>query len=385
MSNFYIITFPIYNVFDGEQLALGSCSITALHTPGHTPESTSYLFNDEKGKEYAIFTGDTLFVGDVGRPDLLDGVIISKEEQVKHLYHTIHEKILKLDDNIIVYPGHGPGSMCGKTIGTDKQTTIGKERQTNYALQPMSEEEFAKVILDGQLPAPAYFVKNAIINRQGYRAVSQVISENLKALDIDQVDYELKQGGIILDTRSGTAYSEAHIPNSLWVGLEGSFAIWVGTMVDINQRLMLLTEAGKEKESMQRLARIGIENVAGYIAGGVSAWKEAGRDTFALHNISAQEYATQVNTCQTIDVRRIGEFENGHIPGALNAPLRDLSNYLLSLDRDSTYYVHCAGGYRCIIASSIMEREGFKGMINVEGGFEKIRQTNISIELSELI
>lgn len=243
---------------------MGKISIQAIHTPGHTPESTSYLLLNENGNEHALFSGDALFVGDVGRPDLLDGVIISKEEQSNTLYDTLNNKIKTLPDHVIVYPGHGPGSMCGKSIGKETESTIGKEKLTNYALQPMSREEFMHVILADQIPAPKYFVKNAIINRSGYENIDEVMKRNGRSLGVDEVKKENSAGALIIDARKADDFEKGFIKGAINIGMDDSFAVWAGTLIDINKRIIIIADADREKEAILRLARVGMENVAGF-------------------------------------------------------------------------------------------------------------------------
>jgi glyoxylase-like metal-dependent hydrolase (beta-lactamase superfamily II)/rhodanese-related sulfurtransferase len=367
---------------DGQIFEVGDVTLKVLHTPGHTPESICLLLFDENGKEYAVFTGDTLFVGDVGRPDLLDGVIISKEEQVSNLYDSLNKKIKTLPDDVIVYPGHGPGSLCGKSIGKETQSTIGREKMFNYALQPMTSEEFMQIILADQPPAPQYFVKNAIINRTGYESIDEVLERNVRGLDITAVELEVETGAIVLDTRNSNAFAAGHIPNSLQIGLDGSFAVWVGTLItDIKQRIVVITDKGREREAILRLARVGYENVAGYLEGGFEAWHKAGKPIATIETINAEQLAGifDITTTKILDVRRVNEFKNGHLPNAINIPLRDLEKNLYQLNADEHYYVHCAGGYRSMIAASILTRNGYDNVVNVNGGMDAIVKTKLPV------
>ncbi len=366
---------------DGEMFELGAIAIKAMHTPGHTPESTCYLVYDENGKEEAIFTGDTLFVGDVGRPDLLDGVIISKEEQVSNLYDSLNNRIKTLPDDVVVYPAHGPGSMCGKSIGQEKQSTIGQEKKNNYALRDMTREEFTKVILEGQPAAPQYFIKNAIINRTGYENIDAVLERNIRALAAGDVQSEIDGGAIVLDTREAEIFGTGFIPGAINIGLDGSFAVWVGTLIDIKQRLVVVTDAGREREAILRLARVGYENVAGYIDGGFETWVHANRSVDTVVSVPADAFADAVQGgAHVLDVRRPNEYETAHVRGALNVPLRDIESMLNRLDKNDAYYVHCAGGYRSMVAASILKARGFDRVTNVLGGFGMIRNTGTPIE-----
>lgn len=379
--------FDILVAEDGEEFTLGNIKIKAIHTPGHTPESTCFLVIDEEGEKHAVFSGDTLFVGDVGRPDLLDGVIISKEEQVSNLYDSLNNKIKTLPDHVVVYPAHGPGSMCGKSIGKETQSTIGKEKQHNYALQEMSREEFSKMVLEGQIPAPKYFVKNAIINRTGYENIDTLLERDLKALNVNQLEEEIKNGALVLDTRKSAEFAKEYIKGAWGIDLAGSFAVWAGTLIDLKQRIVLVTEHGKERESVLRLARVGFDNIAGYLEGGIDAWKNASKETDKINSIDVVEFAKRENSDHTevIDVRKVSEWEQGHVKGAILLPLRDLENNLPKLDSNKDYFVHCAAGYRSVIACSILKSRGFHHILNVEGGFEKIKLTETPLESGDFV
>lgn len=367
--------YAIRNVTDGEEFQLGDITIRAIHTPGHTPESTCYLMVNKDGKYESIFTGDTLFVGDVGRPDLLEGVIVSKEEQLSRLYNSL-EKLKALPDDVVVYPAHGPGSMCGKTIGTDKDTTIGKEKASNYALQPMDFETFSETILADQLPAPRYFVQNAIINRNGYEATDLVISRGLTALSPETVKANVASGAVIIDSRDADVFAKGYIKGAINVGLGGQFAIWVGTLFDTHQPVMVLSEPGKERETVLRLARVGFDNVLGTIYDWTSGYE--------LDHVESISAASFVQTYpetgkQVLDVRRMNEYATNHLPTAQIIPLRDLKNRLSELDKDTAYQVHCAGGYRSMIAASVLKAEGFSHVTNIEGGIGAIEKAQAQL------
>jgi hydroxyacylglutathione hydrolase len=370
-----VASFEAHIASDSETFSLGKIQIKALHTPGHTPESTCYILINEQGKEEAIFTGDTLFVGDVGRPDLLDGVIISKEEQVAALYETVTQKIMTLPDEMIVYPGHGPGSMCGKSIGNEKQSTIGQEKRTNYALQPMSKSEFAEIVLKDQLPAPKYFVKNAIINRKGYDSIDEVMDRNVKELSPSELKKVVEAGALVLDARNGDEFEKGFIKGSINVGLDGSFAVWVGTLIDIQQRIVVITPKGRERETILRLARVGFEQVAGYFPADRSAWESAGLITDTLNSITPEQFASSLEEREVLDVRRTDEFRRQHVKDASNFPLRSLPADFTELDPSKDYTIHCAGGYRSVIAASLLKAKGFKSVTNVYGGFDAIKKT----------
>jgi len=372
--------YKVHNAKDGEEFSLGNLTIRAIHTPGHTPESTCYLLLDENMQEYCVFSGDTLFVGDVGRPDLLDGKM-TKEELAGMMYDSLNNKIKLLPDEVIVYPAHGPGSSCGKSLGKETWSTIGHQKSTNYALREMSKEQFIQEITDGLLPPPAYFFNDARINKQGYDPLSSVLAKNMKALNVPEVEKEVAAGTLLLDTRPNHKFEKGFVPGSLFIGLDGMYAIWVGTLIDINQPLIIVCEEGKEEESIMRLARVGYENVKGYLAGGIEAWKNAGKPLDTLTSIEADEFAKGVKKgIEVLDVRRMTEALAGHVREATVIPLSDLSKNLDSLNPDETHYIHCAAGYRSVIAASLMKARGFKNLVNVHGGWNKIKTTDVPIE-----
>lgn len=372
--------FNFHKAKDGEVFTLGNCSIKAIHTPGHTLESTCYLLNDANQQPYCIFTGDTLFVGDVGRPDLFSGNL-SKEELAAKMYHSLNTKIKTLDDHIIVYPAHGPGSSCGKNLGPDTFSTIGQQKQTNYALQDMTEDAFINALTNGLSDAPAYFPINARINQKGYEDLDAVKAKGLTPLSVSGFKQKLSEGVIILDTRNATTFTEAFIPESISIGLDGRFAEWAGILLPFGQPLLLVTELGKEEESITRLARIGYDTVIGYLEGGFEAWKNAGEQVDIIIDIDADEFAMDLPhdpRMEIIDVRKEGEFVEGHVKGATNMPLNgfaDIMN-LAMVEHDRNLYVHCAGGYRSVIAASLLKRQGFHNLRNVLGGYAKIKEIN---------
>jgi glyoxylase-like metal-dependent hydrolase (beta-lactamase superfamily II)/rhodanese-related sulfurtransferase len=357
--------FPIHNAHDGEILPLGQAQIRVIHTPGHTPESVCYLVI-ENGKPRAVFTGDTLFVGEVGRPDLLEGFDIGREKQARELYRSLHEKLLRLPDDVVVYPAHGPGSLCGKNIGTEKQSTIGKERAFNYALRPMSEDEFVEMVLNGLTQAPQYFVQNAIINRRGYDSLEAVLERNVRRLSYDEAVKEMESGAVVLDVRNGADFGAGHIPGAYQVGLDGSFAVWAGTVLDISKRMIVVAPQGREREAILRLARVGADNVAGYLR--IEDWKQP---LATMPNIKPSEITPE--KAVVLDVRNEGEYLSGHLPYARLFPLRQLIEDSSSLDAQAHYQIHCAGGYRSVIAASILKARGFENVANVEGGFAAIK------------
>ncbi len=373
--------YKVHNAVDGEEFKVGKLTIKALHTPGHTLESTCYLLKDEFGKDYCIFTGDTLFVGDVGRPDLLDG-IMTKEELASKMYDSLNQKIKPLSDEVIVYPAHGPGSACGKSMGKETFSTIGIQKKTNYALQEMTREEFIAQVTDGLSKPPQYFFEDARINKNGYENIEDVIRQNTKALSISAFEDAVQNGAFILDTRNADNFEKAFIPDSLNIGLNGMYAVWVGTLVDITKQLVLVTEPGKEEESILRLARVGYEKVIGYLDGGIEAWMKAGKEVKNIHSINAEEITIFYNQPEYIilDVRKPSEFDTEHIKGAINIQLSEIENRLDELDPDKKYIVHCAAGYRSMMAGSIMKQHGIENFVNVYGGWGTIKRTDLPKE-----
>ncbi len=370
-------SFKVHIAKDGEEFNVGKLKIKAIHTPGHTLESTCYLLHDEAGEPYCIFTGDTLFVGDVGRPDLFSGNM-TKEELATMMYETLQNKIKPLNDNIIVYPAHGPGSSCGKNLGPDTFSTIGAQKTSNYALQDMTRDEFVKAVTTGLNAPPAYFPLNAKINKMGYDSLDDVFEKGLKPLSIAEFKEKVKAEVWILDTRAATIFTQGFVPGSISIGLDGRFAEWAGTMLPYDQPLVLVTEAGKEKESITRLARVGIDNVEGYLDGGFEAWANAGETVDLIIDIEPDELAMDIphdNLLEVIDVRKPAEFDAAHVKGAKNVPLDSLTDPLnvAMIDDEANLYVHCAGGYRSVIAASILKRHGYHNLRNVLGGFAKMK------------
>jgi hydroxyacylglutathione hydrolase len=373
--------YKVHNAADGEIFQLGKVKIKVLHTPGHTPESSCYLLFDEQGNEHAIFTGDTLFVGDVGRPDLLDGVLTS-EELASQLYDSLNTKIKALPDHVIVYPAHGPGSACGKNIGKETSSTIGQQKKFNYALKDQSRKDFIRQVTDGIPPPPQYFYEDARINKMGYDPIEDVIRENQNPLKPEQFKKAVETGAIILDTRKADVFEKGFIPGSVNIGLNGQFAVWVGTLIDINRDLVLVTGPGQEYESILRLARVGYEKVLGYLDGGVSGW-QGSLDT--VSSIAANEMKEKAGIAMdVIDVRKPGEWSAGHLKTAQFLPLAGFPDNLNQLNKERTYIVHCGGGYRSMTAISIMKNHGFKNLINVYGGFGAMEQAGLEIVREEV-
>jgi hydroxyacylglutathione hydrolase len=372
--------YKVYNATDGEIFTLGKLKIKVLHTPGHTPESTCYLLIDEKGKDHAIFSGDTLFVGDVGRPDLLDG-ILSSEELANMMYDSLNSKIKSLPDDVIVYPAHGPGSACGKNIGKETVSTIGQQKKFNYALQDMTREEFIKQITEGIQPPPQYFFEDARINKEGYEPIEEVIRENTKPLSPGEFRSVVREGTVILDTRKADDFEKGFVRGSINIGLNGQFAVWVGTLIDINQNIVLVTEEGKEEETVLRLARVGYEKVFGFLKGGVNGWDEK---LETVKSVTAEEIRLDMTNTTVLDVRKPGEWSTSHLKNAVFLPLAEFPENLKGLDKNKSYIVHCGGGYRSMTAISIMKNQGFKNLINVYGGFAAMEKAGLEV-VSEVV
>jgi len=370
--------YEIHSAKDGEILPLGKISIEVIHTPGHTLESSCYLLKDENNKPHAIFTGDTLFVGDVGRPDLSSGNM-STEDLAAIMYETIQTKILPLNDDILVYPAHGPGSSCGKNLGPNTHSTIGEQKQTNYALKPQSKEEFVKAVTTGLQIAPVYFAINAKINQQGYEEVKKVTQQGTQQLSIDEFKNTVSEGAIILDTRNATIFTQGFIPGAISIGLEGRFAEWAGMILPFDQKMVLVTESGKEEETVIRLSRVGFENIQGCLKGGFEAWQNAGEKIDMIIDIEADELMMDLPhdpNLLVVDVRKETEFGEGHLEHAMNLPLSEMTNIveLAQFEETQNLYIHCAGGYRSVIAASLLKRQGVNNLRNVLGGWNSIKQ-----------
>ncbi|HXR83574.1 MAG TPA: MBL fold metallo-hydrolase [Hanamia sp.] len=369
--NFHLAT-------DGEVFKIGNITLEVVHTPGHTLESTCYLLRDENGKPYCIFTGDTLFVGDVGRPDLSSGNL-SKEELASIMYDSIQNKILPLPDDVIVYPAHGPGSSCGKNIGNETNSTIGSEKKSNYALQPQSREEFIKSVTDGLEEAPAYFSINARINKEGYENLDEIKAKGLRPLSVEEFKTKANEGTIILDTRDGGEFTSGFIPGSISIGLDGRFAEWAGSLLSFEEPMVLVTAEEKEEETLVRLARVGFDKVEGYLKNGFEAWKDAGEKVDLIINVEPDELAMDIpfdEKLTVLDVRKFTEFADGHVKDAINIPLAEMKDVaqIAQLEEDRNLYVHCASGYRSVIASSLLKRQGYHNLRNVAGGWKKIQE-----------
>jgi hydroxyacylglutathione hydrolase len=372
-------SFPIYRAKDGEIFKLGSLTIEVLHTPGHTIESSCYLLREANGNPYAIFTGDTLFVGDVGRPDLSSGNL-TQEELASMLYDSLKKKIAPLPDHIIIYPAHGAGSSCGKNIGPETYSTLGEERKSNYALLAGSKEEFVKAVTEGLNTIPQYFPVNARINKEGYESLDEVLENGLKPLNLEDFKTLISDDNtIILDTRPSAEFSDGYVPNSVSIGLDGRFAEWAGSLLPFDKPFVMVTEPGKEKETVVRLARVGFSQIRGFLKGGFETWKNAGEPIDLIVTIDADEFAMDLPfdpKLKVVDVRRETEFADGHVAGAVNIPLETLTDPGMMADFDDfdNIYVHCASGYRSVIASSLFKRQGIHNLHNISNGWDAIKK-----------
>lgn len=373
---------PAYSAIiakDSEIFRIGKIKIKVLHTPGHTLESSCYLLLDENDKPHAIFTGDTLFVGDVGRPDLSQNSDITQNDLAGMLYGSL-KKIKLLPDDVIVYPAHGAGSACGKNIGKETFSTIGTQKKINYALQEMSKTEFIDAVTEGLTAPPKYFFMDASINMNGYENIENILTKNTQALSVDEFENELAQGAQILDVRDPDTFEKGLIRNSVNIGLNGQYAPWVGALIDANIPIILVTDENKEKEAVLRLARVGYENVKGYLSGGISAWEKAKKPLEKINSVDAETFVkalSEKNNFHILDVRNASEHETGIVENAITLPLAELSQKLSDLQNQQNYYVYCAGGYRSMMASSILKKNGFENITNVRGGMSKIKLCNI--------
>ncbi len=368
---------------DGQQFKLGSCTISLLHTPGHTTESSCYLFSDEDGKASAIFTGDTLFIGDVGRPDLAQHVVadLTQEKLAGMLFDSLRNKIMPLDDQIIVYPAHGAGSACGKNMSKETSDTLGHQKATNYALRAdMTKDEFIKELLNGLTPPPGYFPKNVLMNINGYEDIDSVLAQASKSYTAEEVEAMQKDNSILLlDTRSADDFKTGFIPGSINIGLKGSFAVWAGTVIkDINQKIVLISDPGTANEAALRLARVGYDHCIGYLEGGISTWKDAGKTLDTIPSIDVDTLANLINAdphTPILDVRKNSEFETEHIVNAINAPLDYINGPEIKIDQAQTVYVHCAAGYRSMAYISILRKRGYTNLVDVNGGYGAIKKS----------
>jgi hydroxyacylglutathione hydrolase len=365
-----------YIAKDEEEFKIGGLTLKVLHTPGHTLESTTFLLLDENTKPKAIFSGDTLFIGDVGRPDLAIKSDLTQEDLAGMLFESLRNKIMTLPDDVVVYPAHGAGSACGKNMSKETFDTLGNQKKVNYALQNISKADFIKELTTGILPAPQYFAKNAFLNKKGYKNYSDVIESGSKGLSVEEFEEFIQNlNPIILDVRKADDYAEANIPGSLFIGLDGQFAPWVGTLIsDINHPILLITPKGKEEETVMRLSRVGYDNCIGYLAGGMEAWINASKPIEAVATINADKFYTDnyKKGVETLDVRKPGEFDSAHLCKADAKPLDFIFDWIDSKNKSQPYMVHCAGGYRSMIAISILKANGYMNLTNVNGGFSAI-------------
>lgn len=375
--------FDIISAEDNQIFEVGNIKIKVLHTPGHTMESTCYLLIDENGKDSALFSGDTLFIGDVGRPDLAQKAASMTQDQLAGiLFHSLRDKVMTLADDVVVYPAHGAGSACGKNMSKETVSTIGEQKQQNYALRAnMTEAEFIAEVTDGLLPPPAYFGMNVAMNKKGIPSFSTVLNNGKNAIDV--ADFEQlvdDSGALILDTRNAADFSKGFVPQSINIGISGDFAPWVGALIaNVNQPIVLVTESGKEEETVTRLSRVGFDAVLGHLKGGFEAWKSAGFDVDTVHRITATQFENEVKIGESkvVDIRRESEYEAEHIEDAYSKPLAYINDWVKDINPNEHFFMHCAGGYRSMIAASILQARGYRNFSEIEGGFNAIAKTNI--------
>ena len=377
--------FDVIIAKDGQSFSIGDVTITALHTPGHTMESTTYLLRDAKGKDHAIFSGDTLFLGDVGRPDLAQKKgAMTQEQLAETLYDSLRNKIMPLADDITVYPAHGAGSACGKKMMKETVDTLGNQKKVNYALrEDMTKEEFVNEVIDGLLPPPQYFPENVRLNKSGYEDIDEVMAKGKVPLIPSKFeDIANQSGAVILDVRSADEFSKGHIPNSIFIGIDGGFAPWVGTLIgDTQHPIILVTPRGREEETIIRLSRVGFDNTLGYLEDGITAWTAAGKDIEQIENVTAAQLQTKIEDGAALfDVRKENEYDSVHIPNATLIPLDKINESLNHHAFEKEFYLHCAGGYRSMIALSILKNRGIHGGVNVVGGMKAIKETSIDLQ-----
>jgi glyoxylase-like metal-dependent hydrolase (beta-lactamase superfamily II)/rhodanese-related sulfurtransferase len=368
---------------DGQTFKVGNITIKALHTPGHTMESTTYLLLDENGKENAIFSGDTLFIGDVGRPDLAQKAAhLTQEQLAATLFHSLRDKIMTLPDETTVYPAHGAGSACGKNMSKETVSTIGEQKKLNYALRAdMTEQEFVNEVTDGLLPAPAYFGMNVTMNKKGYASLDDVMKKGKQPLEVDAFEVAAEESGaLILDTRNPKDFYQGFVPQSVNIGIDGGFAPWVGAMIrDTNQAILIITDKGREEETIIRLSRVGFDNIIGYLNGSFEAWKAAGKEVDTVNRISPEEFAQKFDkdTSKVVDVRKESEYAAQHVEEAYNKPLDFINDWVKDINPSEHFFVHCAGGYRSMIAASILQARGYRNFTEIEGGFGQIEKQEV--------
>jgi hydroxyacylglutathione hydrolase len=376
--------FEFISAKDNQEFIIGNIKIKALHTPGHTIESTTYLLIDTDGKDHAIFSGDTLFIGDVGRPDLAQKAITVTQDQLASiLFHSLRTKIMTLADNVTVYPAHGAGSACGKNMSKETVSTIGEQKATNYALRAnMTEAEFIKEVTDGLLPPPAYFGMNVAMNKKGIPTFESVFNNGMKEINVNKFEAVAQEiGALILDTRKNGDFALGFIPQSINIGINGDFAPWVGALIaDVNQPILLVTEVGLEEETVTRLSRVGFDNLIGHLKGGFEAWKNTSFDIDRVNRITAEQFASEVKIgkSKVLDIRKQSEYEAEHLNGAYSKPLASINEWVKDINPEEHFYMHCAGGYRSMIAASILQARGYRNFTEIEGGFGAIAKTNVS-------
>ena len=374
--------YKIHEAKDGEMFTLGNVKIKVLHTPGHTQESSTFLLIDQEGKEHAIFSGDTLFIGDVGRPDLAVKSDLSQEDLAGMLYDSLRNKIMTLPDDVIVYPAHGAGSACGKNMSKETHDLLGNQKQTNYALRAdMTKEEFIKEVTTGILPPPQYFAKNAMMNKSGVDSLDDILEKGTVPLSVENFEAIANhEGALVLDTRKPQEYAKGHIPNSIFIGIDGGFAPWVGALItDLKQPIIFIADPGREEEVVIRLSRVGYDNTLGYLDGGFEAWLDAEKEIDTVNSISAEDFSHDYKNkdITVIDARKPSEYEAEHVENAINSPLDFINQNMGDFDPNKEYYVHCAGGYRSMIMSSILKSRGIHNLIDVAGGFGAISKTDV--------
>lgn len=374
--------FDAHVATDGELFQVGNYTVKAIHTPGHTMESTTYLLIDENGDEHGIITGDTLFIGDVGRPDLAQHVIadLTEEKLASHLFDSLRTKIMPLSDELIVYPNHGAGSACGKKMSKETTDTLGNQKATNYALRSdMTREEFIQELLTGLTTPPGYFPKNVLMNIQGYDSLDTIMERAVRPMSPETFELVANEtGALILDTRDAEVFSKGFIPNSINIGIDGNFAMWVGEMIpDIKQEILLVTEPGREEESIIRLARVGYDFAIGYLEGGFSLWEKSNKEVDSIQRMDAEEFEKVANEYPVYDVRKKSEYDSEHLINAINVSLNQINQHLAEFPKDKPFVIHCAGGYRSMIAASILKQRGWDQVIDIRGGFSELSKTSL--------
>jgi hydroxyacylglutathione hydrolase len=376
--------YPAITAVDGQLFTIGDCSVKVIHTPGHTMESTTYLLMDENGKEHGIISGDTLFIGDVGRPDLAQHVVaeLTEEKLAGYLYDSLRNKIMPLNDDLIVYPNHGAGSACGKMMSNETTDTLGHQKKVNYALNPgLSKEAFIKAILTGLTPPPGYFPQNVLLNINGYESLDTIMERSNKPMGADEFEFAANESAaLILDTRNASVFATGFIPNSINIGIDGNFAQWVGEMIpDVKQPLLLITEPGREEESVIRLSRVGYDNTIGYLKDGFATWKKAGKAVNTSQRITAADFEKQyaLKNAVIFDIRKKSEYDSEHVIDAVNIPLNQINKNLSAFPKQKPFVLYCAGGYRSMIAASILKQRGWDNFTDVTGGFAAIAKTTV--------